>query len=90
MSPSFNCRPPWIFAAISCVINARHAGGILVLYHWTLLNLGFFADQTGERFFHTTGWWFTTIVGYIIGVSTMSTRSRYVSIFLMTSGNAGQ
>ncbi|GJJ12933.1 hypothetical protein Clacol_007180 [Clathrus columnatus] len=44
---------------------------------------------TGERFFHMTGWWWVTIVGYIIGLSTSAVGGRYVSMFLMTPGYAG-
>ncbi|KDQ55121.1 hypothetical protein JAAARDRAFT_71439 [Jaapia argillacea MUCL 33604] len=47
------------------------------------------ADRTGERFFHINGWWWLVIVGYIIGLSTMSIGGRYVGLFLMTSGYAG-
>lgn len=47
------------------------------------------ADRTGERFFHITGWWWGVMLGYIIGVSTMSTGGRYVSMFLMACGYSG-
>ncbi|THH09970.1 hypothetical protein EW146_g8523 [Bondarzewia mesenterica] len=46
------------------------------------------ADKTGERFFHISGWWWGVMIGYIIGISTMSTGGRYVSMFLMTAGFA--
>ncbi|KAJ3484032.1 hypothetical protein NLI96_g5908 [Meripilus lineatus] len=47
------------------------------------------ACRTGERFFHMSGWLWCTIVGYIIGVSTMSIGGRYVAIFLMALGFVG-
>lgn len=47
------------------------------------------ADRTGERFFHVAGWWWVTIVGFIIALSTMSTAGRYVSLFLMAVGYSG-
>ncbi|CCM04646.1 uncharacterized protein FIBRA_06830 [Fibroporia radiculosa] len=47
------------------------------------------ADRTGERFFHQCWPWWGVIVGYIIGVSTMSIGGRYVAMFLMASGYAG-
>ncbi|KAF8158961.1 major facilitator superfamily domain-containing protein [Mycena galopus ATCC 62051] len=47
------------------------------------------ADKTGERFFHIAGWWWAVIVGYIIGLSTMSTGGRYFSLFLMSFGYVG-
>ncbi|KAJ3484026.1 hypothetical protein NLI96_g5905 [Meripilus lineatus] len=47
------------------------------------------ADRTGERFFHITIWFWGVILGYIIGVSTMSVGGRYVAMFLMASGYAG-
>ncbi|KII95716.1 hypothetical protein PLICRDRAFT_226861 [Plicaturopsis crispa FD-325 SS-3] len=47
------------------------------------------ADRTGERFFHITIWWWGVLVGYIIGVTTMSVGGRYVSMFLMASGYSG-
>lgn len=63
--------PPWMFAAIICLLNARHA------------------DITGERYLHLAVPWFTTMVGYIIALSTMHTGARYFSLFLMTTGYAG-
>ncbi|ETW74943.1 major facilitator superfamily [Heterobasidion irregulare TC 32-1] len=47
------------------------------------------ADRTGERFFHIAGWWWAVILGYIIGLTTMSTGGRYVAMFLMAAGYAG-
>ncbi|KAF8918389.1 MFS general substrate transporter [Mucidula mucida] len=47
------------------------------------------ADRTGERFFHISGWWWGVILGYVIGLSTMSTGGRYVSLFLMACGYVG-
>ncbi|KZT23586.1 MFS general substrate transporter [Neolentinus lepideus HHB14362 ss-1] len=47
------------------------------------------ADKTGERFIHVSGWWWGVIIGYIIGLSTMSVGGRYVSLFLMASGYTG-
>ncbi|TCD66551.1 hypothetical protein EIP91_001272 [Steccherinum ochraceum] len=47
------------------------------------------ADRTGERFFHISGWWWGAIIGYIIGVSTMSTGGRYFAMFLMAAGYSG-
>ena len=46
-------------------------------------------DRTGERFFHIAGWWWAVILGYIIGLTTMSTGGRYVGMFLMGAGYAG-
>ncbi|KAL0565442.1 hypothetical protein V5O48_016582, partial [Marasmius crinis-equi] len=47
------------------------------------------ADRTGERYFHIVGWWWGTILGYIIALSTNYTAARYVSLFLMTFGYVG-
>ncbi|KAI0687878.1 MFS general substrate transporter [Cerioporus squamosus] len=47
------------------------------------------ADRTGERFFHICAPWWGVMVGYIIGVTTMSIAGRYVAMFLMASGYAG-
>lgn len=47
-------------------------------------------DRTGERFFHIAGWWWGVILGFIIALSTMSIAGRYVSMFLMACGYAGQ
>ena len=54
----------------------------------TVLSL-YFADRTGERFFHLSVPWWGVIVGYIFGVSTFSIGGRYVAMFLMASGYAG-
>jgi len=47
------------------------------------------SDKTGERFWHITIWWWFSILGYIIAVSTLSVGGRYVSLFLLAMGNAG-
>ncbi|KAL5504730.1 hypothetical protein ACEPAH_7393 [Sanghuangporus vaninii] len=47
------------------------------------------ADRTGERFWHLTLPWWGAIAGTIIALSTFSTTGRYISLFLMASGNAG-
>jgi len=47
------------------------------------------ADKTGERFFHTTIWWWGVILGFIIALSTMSIPGRYVAMFLMACGFVG-
>ncbi|KAF9441561.1 MFS general substrate transporter [Macrolepiota fuliginosa MF-IS2] len=47
------------------------------------------ADRTGERYFHIAGWWWGVIIGFIIGLSTMSVAGRYVSLFLMACGYVG-
>ncbi|KAK0469863.1 major facilitator superfamily domain-containing protein [Desarmillaria tabescens] len=47
------------------------------------------ADRTGERFLHISGWWWVVITGFIIGLSTMHTGARYVSLFLMACGYIG-
>ncbi|KAK0469859.1 major facilitator superfamily domain-containing protein [Desarmillaria tabescens] len=47
------------------------------------------ADRTGERFFHISGWWWGVMAGFIIGLSTMHTGARYVSLFLMACGYGG-
>ncbi|KAI0044270.1 MFS general substrate transporter [Auriscalpium vulgare] len=65
--------PPWILATITCAANAWHA----------------VSDRTGERFFHITVPWWGVIVGYIIGVTTMSVAGRYVAMFLMACGYCG-
>ncbi|KAJ7579925.1 major facilitator superfamily domain-containing protein [Mycena floridula] len=44
------------------------------------------ADRTGERFWHSTIWWWGVILGYIISLSTTNTAARYVSMFLMALG----
>ena len=54
----------------------------------TVLSL-YFADRTGERFFHLCVPWWGVILGYIIGVSTFSIAGRYVAMFLMACGYAG-
>ena len=46
-------------------------------------------DRSGERFFHIAGWWWAVILGYIIGLTTMSTGGRYVAMFLMAAGYTG-
>ena len=52
-------------------------------------NADYIIDRTGERFFHIAGWWWAVILGYIIGLTTMSTGGRYVAMFLMAAGYAG-
>ncbi|KAL4244118.1 MFS transporter superfamily protein [Abortiporus biennis] len=47
------------------------------------------ADRSGERFWHIVLPWWGVIIGYIIGVSTMSIAGRYVAMFLMACGYAG-
>lgn len=47
-------------------------------------------DKSGERFLHLAVPWWGVIVGYIIGLSTMSVGGRYVGMFLMASGYAGK
>ncbi|KAI6142740.1 major facilitator superfamily domain-containing protein [Pisolithus tinctorius] len=42
------------------------------------------SDRTGERFFHLVIYWWITIVGFIISLSTMATAARYFSQYLMT------
>lgn len=34
-------------------------------------------------------WWWVAIVGYIIGLTTMSVAGRYAALFMMTSGFTG-
>ena len=58
-----------------------------LLHQWCRIK--FFLDDTGERYFHMTLWWYISIVGYIIGITTHSVASRYVAIFLMTAGYTG-
>jgi hypothetical protein len=48
-----------------------------------------FPDRTGERYFHTIGWCWIAIVGYIIGITTTSVAGRYVALFLMAPGFTG-
>ncbi|KAI0782638.1 MFS general substrate transporter [Abortiporus biennis] len=47
------------------------------------------ADRSGERFLHIAVPWWGAIIGYIIGITTISTAGRYASMFLMTCGCAG-
>jgi len=47
------------------------------------------ADRTGERFLHQCVPWWGVLIGYIIGVSSMSIGGRYVAMFLMACGYAG-
>jgi hypothetical protein len=47
-------------------------------------------DKTGERFFHVAGWWWPVILGFVISLSTPSVGGRYVSMFLMAIGYAGE
>lgn len=47
------------------------------------------ADKTGERFYHITGWWWFSNIGFIIALSTVSNAGRYVAMFLMAFGDAG-
>ncbi|EKM53443.1 uncharacterized protein PHACADRAFT_163762 [Phanerochaete carnosa HHB-10118-sp] len=47
------------------------------------------ADRSGERFFHIVGPWWGSMVGYVIGLSTMSIGGRYFAMFLMANGYAG-
>ncbi|KIY63734.1 MFS general substrate transporter [Cylindrobasidium torrendii FP15055 ss-10] len=47
------------------------------------------ADRTGERFFHVAGWWWCTVLGFIIALSSMNVGARYVSMFLMAVGYTG-
>ncbi|KAG7451132.1 MFS general substrate transporter [Guyanagaster necrorhizus] len=47
------------------------------------------ADRTGERFFHISGWWWVVMTGFVVGLSTMNTAARYVSLFFMALGLVG-
>ncbi|KAL5504713.1 hypothetical protein ACEPAH_7376 [Sanghuangporus vaninii] len=47
---------------------------------------GFHSDKTGERFFHAFGMIWSTIAGFIIAVSTLSTGGRFFSLFLLSVG----
>ncbi|KAJ7730757.1 major facilitator superfamily domain-containing protein, partial [Mycena metata] len=47
------------------------------------------ADKTGERFFHISVWVWAMMVGFIIGLCTMSVGARYFSMFLMAIGDVG-
>lgn len=47
------------------------------------------ADRTGERFFHLTVWWWISILGYVVSLTTMLTAARYFSLFLMAVGYSG-
>ena len=47
-------------------------------------------DKTGERFFHIAGWWWFVMLGYVISLSTMAVGGRYISMFLMAIGYAGE
>jgi MFS family permease len=48
-----------------------------------------YADRSGERFFHQTMWWWGVMLGFIISLATNNTAARYVSMFLMACGYAG-
>jgi len=50
---------------------------------------GYHADRSGERFFHVTFFWWLTILGYIVALSTMSVVGRYIALFLLASGHTG-
>ncbi|KAI6017149.1 major facilitator superfamily domain-containing protein [Pisolithus marmoratus] len=41
------------------------------------------SDRTGERFFHLAIYWWISIVGFVISLSTMATAERYFSQYLM-------
>ncbi|KAI6017147.1 major facilitator superfamily domain-containing protein [Pisolithus marmoratus] len=41
------------------------------------------SDRTGERFFHLAIYWWISIVGFVISLSTMATAARYFSQYLM-------
>ncbi|KAL4077040.1 major facilitator superfamily domain-containing protein [Scleroderma yunnanense] len=47
------------------------------------------ADRSGERFFHLAIWWWMTIIGYVISLTTMLTAASYCSLFLMAIGYSG-
>lgn len=47
-------------------------------------------DKTGERFLHMAVPSWGVILGFIIAMSTFSVAGRYVSLFLMASGYAGE
>ncbi|EJD08020.1 MFS transporter [Fomitiporia mediterranea MF3/22] len=49
---------------------------------------GYHADKTGERFFHQSNSQWGTIIGFIIGLSTLVTGGRYVALFLLAAGHA--
>ncbi|KAF9451481.1 MFS general substrate transporter [Macrolepiota fuliginosa MF-IS2] len=50
---------------------------------------GYHADRTGERFFHVTAFWWMSILGYVVALSTMSVVGRYIALFLLASGHTG-
>ncbi|KAL0573376.1 hypothetical protein V5O48_008573 [Marasmius crinis-equi] len=67
---------------------------ILAAPPWILATLtcclnAWHADRTGERYLHLVGWWWCTILGYIIALSTNNTAARYVSLFFMAPGHGG-
>ncbi|KAI6021222.1 major facilitator superfamily domain-containing protein [Pisolithus marmoratus] len=41
------------------------------------------SDRTGERFFHLAIYWWISIIGFVISLSTMATAARYFSQYLM-------
>ncbi|EIW80619.1 MFS general substrate transporter [Coniophora puteana RWD-64-598 SS2] len=47
------------------------------------------ADKRGDRFWSLAIWWWICTIGYIIGLSTMSTGGRYFYLFCLCSGYVG-
>ncbi|KAI6142739.1 major facilitator superfamily domain-containing protein, partial [Pisolithus tinctorius] len=47
------------------------------------------SDRTGERFFHLVTYWWITIIGFIISLSTMAIAARYFSQYLMALRSGG-
>ncbi|KAI6150097.1 major facilitator superfamily domain-containing protein [Pisolithus thermaeus] len=50
---------------------------------------GWHSDRTGERFFHSVIYWWITIVGLVISLSTMATAARYLAQYLMALSLTG-
>ncbi|KAI5984388.1 major facilitator superfamily domain-containing protein [Pisolithus marmoratus] len=47
------------------------------------------SDRTGERFFHLVIYWWISIIGFVISLSTMVTAARYFSQYLMVLLHSG-
>ncbi|KAI5984381.1 major facilitator superfamily domain-containing protein [Pisolithus marmoratus] len=45
--------------------------------------------RTGERFFHLVIYWWISIIGFVISLSTMETAARYFSQYLMAMSFSG-
>lgn len=81
--------PPWIWAGLVCLANARHCG---MCQAWSIHVSAQQkdVDHTGERYLHINIPYWGTIIGFIMALASFKTSTRYVSMFFMASGGAGQ